>query len=77
MGIDLVITCFNCIVEGKGTQLLFSGQRNAALCLETIPNTGKNIKFYEQFFKGFKCKLTMINSTCVSCQVTKPTIRKK
>lgn len=43
-GIDLVITCFNCMVEGKGTQLLFCGQRNAFLCLETIPNTEKKYK---------------------------------
>lgn len=31
------------MVEGKGTQLLFCGQRNAFLCLETIPNTEKKI----------------------------------
>lgn len=77
MGIDLVITCFNCTVEGKGTQLLFCGKRNAFLCLETIPNTEKNIKFYEHLFKGFKCKLTLMYSTYVSCHITKPTIREK
>lgn len=32
------------MVEGKGTQLLFCGQRNAFLCLETIPNTEKKYK---------------------------------
>lgn len=77
MSIDLVITCFNCIVEGKGTQLLFCGQRNTFLCLETIPNTEKNIKFYNHLFKGFKCKLTMMYSAYASCHLTESTIREK
>lgn len=29
------------MVEGKGTQLLFFGQRNTFLGLKTIPKTGK------------------------------------
>jgi len=64
------------MVEGKGTQLLFCGQGNAFLCLETIPNTEK-IKFYEHLCKRFKCKLTLMYSTYVSCHITKPTIREK
>lgn len=66
------------MVEGKGTQLLFCGQRNAFLCLETISNTEKKyIKFYKHLFKGFKCKLTLMYYTYVSCHITKPTIREK
>lgn len=61
------------MVEGKGTHLLFCGQRNAFLCLETILK-----KNYEHLFKGFKCKLTLMYSNpVVSRHITKPTTREK
>lgn len=40
------------MVQGKGTQLLFCEQRNAFLCLETVPNTEKNYKILWACLQG-------------------------